>query len=147
MLAYDEVIKVLADFPYLSEIWNEKYVSGDCQNGFKHPWLKRLAEDPDEDITSELSKLNSYLGMIAYCKGFNKLLPGLKAHDIEYFASTVAEVKTDAWIASYHKLVEIRPLLPNGKNEADFIFTLEGQRVYGEVWEARDLPSSKISND
>ena len=146
MLVYDEVIKAIADFPHLSKIWDEKYVSGDCQNGFQHPWLNRLAEDPDEEIISELTKLDNYLGMVTDCKGFNKLLPGLKAHDIEYFSSTVAEVKTDAWIASYHKLVEIRPSLPNGKNEADFKFTLEGQIVYGEVWEARDLPSSKISD-
>lgn len=146
MLVCDEVIKVIADFPHLSAVWDGKYVSEDCQNGFKQPWLNRLAEESDEEIISELTKLDSYLGTVANCKGFNKLVPGLKAHDIEYFSSTVAEVKTDAWIANYHRLAKIRPLLPNSKNEADFKFTLEGQSVYGEVWEARDLPSSKISN-
>ncbi len=146
MLAYDEVIKVIAKFPHLSKIWDKKYVSEDCQNGFQHPWLNRLAEDPDEGILFELHKLENYLGKIDHCKGFNKLVPGLKAHDIEYFSSTVAEVKTDAWIASYHNLVEIRPLLPSRNNEADFKLTLEGQGIYGEVWKARDLPSSKISD-
>jgi len=146
MLVYDEVIKVIAAFPHLSKIWDEKYVSEDYQNGLRQPWLNRLSDDPDEEIISQLTKLDSYLGMVTNCKGFDKLLPGLKAHDIEYFSSTVAEVKTDAWIASYHKLVEIRPLLPNGKNEADFKLTLEGQSVYGEVWDPRDLPSSKISD-
>jgi len=146
MLTYDEVIKVIATFPRLSKIWDKKYVSEDCQNGFQHPWLNRLAEDPDEEILSELRKLENYLGKIAHCKGFNKLSPGFKTHDIEYFSSTVAEVKTDAWIASYHYLAEIRPILPSRNNEADFKLSLEGQSVYGEVWKARDLPSSKISD-
>ena len=147
MLVCDKVVKVIADFPNLSKIWDREYVNEDCQNRFRHPWLSRLAEDPDEEITYELGKLNSYLCMIASFKGFDKLLPGLKAHDIEYFTSTVAEVKTNAWIASYHKLAEIRPLLPNGNNGSDFIFTLDGQSIYGEVWEPRDLLSSKVSND
>ena len=145
MLVY-EIIKVISGFPHLSKIWDEKYVSADYQNGLRQPWLKRLSDDPDEEIISELTKLDSYIGMVINCKGFDKLLPGLKAHDIEYFASTVAEVKTDAWIASYYKPAEIRPLLPNGKNEADFQFTLEGKNIYGEVWQPRDLPSSKISD-
>ena len=75
MLVYDEVIKVIAGFRHLSSIWDEKYVSEDCQNGFRQPWLNRLADDPDEEIISELTKFDSYLGMIAHCKGFNKLLP------------------------------------------------------------------------
>lgn len=147
MIEQDEVIKLIAAFPHLAKIWDEKYVREDYQNGLRQPWLKRLADNPDEEILSELKKLENCLGKISNCKGFNKLLPGLKAHDIEYFSSTVAEVKTDAWIASYHKLVEIRPLLPNGKNEADFKLALAGQDIYGEVWEARDLPSSKISDN
>jgi len=54
-----------------------KICQQECQK-FEQPWLIRLAEDPDEEIISELTKLDSYLGMIIHCKGFNKLLPGLK---------------------------------------------------------------------
>jgi len=146
MLSCDEVWQFIANLPYLARIWDKKYVYEDCQSGFQQPWLNRLADDPDEEILSELNKLESYLGKVANCKGFNKLLSGLKAHDIEYFSSTIAEVKSDAWIASYHELEEIRPVLTNGKNEADFKLTLAGQNIYGEVWQARDLPSSKISD-
>jgi len=146
MLGYDKVIELIGKFSHLSKIWDKKYVIEDYECGFRHPWLNRLADDPDEEIISELKKLDSYLGMVAPYKGLNKLLPGLKAHDIEYFSSTMAELKTDAWIASCHNLVEIRPLLPNRKNEADFKLTLEGQSIYGEVWKARDLPSSKIND-
>jgi len=137
---------MIAAFPYLSRVWNQRYVSEDYQNGFRQPWLNRLAEDPDEEIKTELNKLDSYLGIISHCKGFNKLLPGLKAHDIEYFSSTVAEVKSDAWISSSTNLVEIRPSLPNYRAEADFKLIVEEKDIYGEVWEARDLPSSWISN-
>lgn len=146
MLPCDEVWQFIAHLPRLSKVWNKKYVYEDCRNGFQQPWLNRLADDPDEEIQSELNKLESYLDMVTHYKGFNKLLPGLKAHDIEYFSSTVAEVKTDAWIASCNTLLEIRPLLPSGKAEADFRLTLAGQDIYGEVWEARDLPSSQISH-
>jgi hypothetical protein len=147
MLEVDELIKLISTFPHLSKIWDEKYVREDYQNGLQQPWLNRLADDPDEEILSELKKLESYLGKISNCKGFNKLLPGLKAHDIENFSSTIAEVKSNVWIASYHELVEIRPVLTGGKSEADFKLALVGQDIYGEVWEARDLPSSKISDD
>lgn len=147
MLGCNEVTQIIANFTQLSKTWNKKYVCEDYQNGLRQPWLNRLAEDPNEEIISELTKLNNYLDVIANKKGFNKLLPGLKAHDIECFSSTIAEVKTDAWVASNHKLTEIRPLLPDGKKEADFKFTLESKSVYGEVWQPRDLPSSKISND
>ena len=146
MLSCDEVWQFIAHLPHLSGVWDKKYIYKDCQNGFQQPWLNRLADDPNEEILSELNKLESYLGKVTNCKGFNKLLPGLKAHDIEYFSSTIAEVKSDAWIASYHELEEIRPILTSGKNEADFKLTLAGQDIYGEVWEARDLPSSKISD-
>jgi hypothetical protein len=145
MLGHDEVWKVIGGFSNLSKIWDKKYVYKDYQNGFQQPWLNRLADDPDEEILDELNKLDSYLGKVAHCKGFRKLLPGLKAHDIEYFSSTVAEVKSDAWIASYSNLSEIRPALPNGKTEADFKLTLAGKVIYGEVWKPRELPSSWIS--
>jgi hypothetical protein len=147
MLEQDEVIKLIAAFPHLSKIWDDKYVRENCQNGLRQPWLNRLADDPNKEILSELKKLESYLGKISNCKGFNKLLLGIKAHDIENFSSTIAEVKSNVWIASYHELVEIRSALTSGNNEADFKLALAGQDIYGEVWEARDLSSSKISND
>ena len=46
----------------------------------------------------------------------------------------------------FHKLVEIRPKLPNSESESDFKLCLDGLSLFGEVWQARDLPSSRIGN-
>jgi len=146
MLPCEQVWKMIAGLPNLSQVWDQRYVLEDCREGFKQPWLNRLVDDPDEEIRTELKKLDGYLGMIRHYLGFKKLRRGLRARNIEEFESTLAEVKTDAWIASYNTLQEIRPPLPRSNGESDFKLSLVGEAVYGEVWEARDLPSSWISN-
>lgn len=145
MLTCDQVWQIIAGFSHLCEIWNHRYLFGDCREGFQQPWLNRLADDPDGKILTELKKLDSYLGTISNCRGFQKLWSGLRSRDIQYFLSTLAEVKTDAWIATSNTLAEIRPPLPNSSSEGDFILTLAGESVYGEVWQPRDLPSSWIA--
>jgi hypothetical protein len=144
MLNCDKLWQIVADFPFLSRVWDHEYVSEDCQNGFQQPWLNRLAEDPDAEIRTELEKLDTYLGTINSCPGFQKLRPGLRARGIEQFSSTLAEVKTDAWIANSNTLVEIRPPLPASSDEGDFMLNVAGNAVYGEVWQPRVLPSSWI---
>jgi len=144
MLTCNEVWRIIADFRHLSRIWDQKYVFEDCGNDFQQPWLDRLAENPDEEILTELKKLDKYLGIISACPGFQKLWPGLRARDIEQFASTLAEVKTAAWITSYTGLAEIRPPLPGSTREGDFTLTIAGETIYGEVWQPRVLPSSWI---
>jgi len=116
MLGHDEVWRIVSKLPHLAKVWGQGYIAEDSKKGFLQPWLNRLAGDPDEEIISELTRLDSYLGMVTHYKGFNKLLPGLKAHDIEYFSSTVAEVKTDAWIASYNTLDGRQLFLPVNDN-------------------------------
>jgi len=83
MLGYDEVLEIVTNLSNLSKVWSPKYIAEDSQKGFQQPWLKRLSENPDEEIISQLTNLDGYLGMITNCKGYNKLLPGLKAHDTE----------------------------------------------------------------
>ena len=145
MLNCDEVWQIVANFRFLSEVWDHKYVSKDCQKGFQQPWLNRLAEDPDEEIRTELKKLDTYLGIINAYPGFQKLQPGLRARDIKQFASALSEVKTAAWIASSNTLVEIRPPLPASSDEGDFMLTVAGNAIYGEVWQPRVLTSSWIA--
>lgn len=147
MLTSDEISKIISTFPQLSKVWDQSYVARDSQKGYQHPWLNRLASEPDEEIMSELTRFDNYLGIIGKYQGFNKLHSGIRAHNLEYFTSTIAEIKTDAWIASCYKLLAIRPLLPNRKNEADFKLSLDGSSIFGEVWQARDLPSAKIENN
>jgi hypothetical protein len=146
VLTYNQVWQIIAGFSNLFKVWDQKYVFQDSKQEYKQPCLNRLAENPDNEIITELKNLDSYLGMFSNCKGFEKLLPKLKAHNIEYFSSTVAEVKSDAWIASYNTLTEIRPILPNCEMEADFKLVIAETDIYGEVWEPRELPSSWIDN-
>lgn len=145
MLECDEVWHIIAAFPNLSKIWPQRYVSKDCQSGFQQPRLNRLAEDPDEKIRTELKKLDEYLGAISTYPGFRKLWPGLRARDIGQFASTLAEVKTVAWMSGSNILTEIRPPLPGSTGEGDFTIAVAGQTVYGEIWQPRVLPSSWIA--
>lgn len=145
MLTCDQVWQIIAGFSHLHEIWDYRYIFKDCQKGVQQPWLKLLAEDPNIEILSELKKLDSYLGTINNCHGFQKLWAGLRSHNIENFSSTLAEVKTYSWIATSNTLAKIRPLLPSSSAEGDFMLTLAGEAVYGEVWQPRVLPSSWLA--
>lgn len=140
-----QIVEILTHFPHLSRIWDEKYVSKDCAQGFKQPWLNRLAESADQEILTELDRLDRYLGAISNVPGFVKLCPGIRARDLEQFASTIAEIKTAAWINGFGLLNEIRPPLPGVDEEADFKVELASQVIYGEVWMPRDLPKSWVT--
>jgi hypothetical protein len=69
MLGHHEVWRIVTNLSHLAKVWDQKYISKDSKKGFRQPWLNRLADDPDEEIISELTKLDSYLGMVTHCKG------------------------------------------------------------------------------
>ncbi|MFX0202972.1 MAG: hypothetical protein ACFFCW_43265 [Candidatus Hodarchaeota archaeon] len=144
MLECSEVWRIVARFPSLSQIWDRRHIFKDCQVGFKQPWLNRLAEDPDEEILSELENLDRYLGTLNVYAGFQKLVPRMRARNNGSFASAVSEVKTAAWLRGFGVLISMYPELASGE-ESDFLINVANQQIHGEVYEPRDLPSTRVS--
>lgn len=135
-----DIATFIAERRFLSLFWTASYVAKDTQRGFQQPWLNNLTEaDFEADTKLELVKLDRYLGTISLLPGFKKLRPGVRSKDLEQFDSTVVEVKTLTWLARLGLLKEIRPQLPVGTGESDFRIDLEGQEIYGEVWQPRVL--------
>lgn len=136
-----EIATFVATLPYLSRFWRPKYISQDAQQGFKQTWLNNLTDANFEaDTEVGIEKLDRYLGTIFPLPCFNKLGPGMRSKNLDQFYSTVVEIKTLAWLMRLGLLKEIRPRLPVGTGESDFRIDLQGEEIYGEVWQPRILP-------
>jgi len=142
----DQIATFVASLQVLCRIWTPNYIALDSHSGFQQPWLNNLTEDDYEAETKvELMRLDGYLGSFASLPGFNKLAPGVRSKNLDQFSSTVAEIKTLAWLARTGLLSEIRPQLPVGGGESDFSMDVDGQRVYGEVWQPLVLPGEWLA--
>ena len=135
MLTCDEVCAKIRAYPFVSQFLTEEFVREDYSSGRRHPIVNHVAEDPTEELWTNLSNLDSYLGSLASCPGFAKLSPGLRANNEARFDSAFAAVKTLAWLEGFGLLREIEPPLPSSDGQAAFVIDVGGTIVYGEIWE------------